>query len=325
MYTQSRGGSGGLGGHALGAGFHSEAGIVAVNCTIAANQAISGNGGAGSGGDGQPFNYNEQPIDAAGAGGTGGNGSGGISIGTNSTAAFGFCTIASNVVMVGDGGFGITNQFHPLGYWGRAGTNFGGVAAGGLATFTACIVAGNGDSNSSGKIADAGFNLCSDASCGFTEPSSLVNTDPLLLPPDDNGGSTLTMALAATSAARDVVAQGSCPETDQRGYSRPAGAACDIGAFEWDAEPNLSPRRGAITGRITDGTDGVTAVRVRVGGHVVVTDENGEYRLDNLKPGRYLVRPQAPNIVFQPKFQRLRIVENTTAPDFVIQRIRPRH
>jgi hypothetical protein len=322
MYTQSRGGSGGFGGQALGAGFHSEAGIAAINCTVAGNAAFSGNGGAGAGGDSSPswFDYDEQPRDSAGAGGTGGSGSGGISIGTNSTAAFSYCTIASNMVVIGAGGFGPTNQFNPQGRWGGAGTNLGAIAAWGSATFAACIVAGNDALNASGAIIDAGFNLCSDVSCGFTDPSSLVNADPQLLPWADNGGSTPAMAIAATSPARDAVLSGSCPETDQRGYPRPSGAACDIGAFEFDAEPADSSSGAAIVGRIMDGAIGLAAVRVRIGKQTVLTDENGAYRVDGLKPGKYLIKPKAARVRFQPQFRRVRVDQGTSVADFVLKR-----
>jgi predicted outer membrane repeat protein len=46
----------------------------------------------------------------------------------------------------------------------------------------------------------------------------------------DNGGDTQTHALVAGSPAIDAVQDG--PSTDQRGVSRPQGAAFDIGAFE---------------------------------------------------------------------------------------------
>ncbi|MGQ0620080.1 MAG: choice-of-anchor Q domain-containing protein [Panacagrimonas sp.] len=47
---------------------------------------------------------------------------------------------------------------------------------------------------------------------------------------DDNGGPTQTHALLLRSLAVD--AAGACTGTDQRGNGRPAGTACDIGAFE---------------------------------------------------------------------------------------------
>jgi hypothetical protein len=83
----------------------------------------------------------------------------------------------------------------------------------------------------------AGHNLSSDASCGFLAPGDLQETDPLLLPLADNGGSTPTCALAPGSPAIDAAGL-ECEATDQRGESRPQDgdgdgtAECDIGAFE---------------------------------------------------------------------------------------------
>ena len=63
--------------------------------------------------------------------------------------------------------------------------------------------------------------------------------DAMLGPLADNGGLTLTHALLATSPASDAAdpaTPGSggtaCPATDQRGETRPAGIACDVGSVE---------------------------------------------------------------------------------------------
>lgn len=81
-----------------------------------------------------------------------------------------------------------------------------------------------------------GDNLATDGSCvGF----DVGSTPGIALGPlADNGGPTLTHALNAPSVAVDAVSDctgiaGSVPVAlDQRGVSRPQGAACDIGAFE---------------------------------------------------------------------------------------------
>jgi hypothetical protein len=59
--------------------------------------------------------------------------------------------------------------------------------------------------------------------------------DPKLGPLADNGGPTLTMALLPGSPAIDAGNTSLAPETDQRGFLRPAGLAADIGAFEYDS------------------------------------------------------------------------------------------
>ena len=86
-----------------------------------------------------------------------------------------------------------------------------------------------------------GFNLESQNTCGFDEPTDQRETDPLLRPLQDNGGPTPTMGLPLTSPAID---RGVAPSdaVDQRGFPRPhdisgapnaaGGDGSDIGAFE---------------------------------------------------------------------------------------------
>ena len=56
--------------------------------------------------------------------------------------------------------------------------------------------------------------------------------NPLLSAAADNGGQTLTAALGLGSPALDVGDPAYCPPTDQRGFGRPVGAGCDLGAYE---------------------------------------------------------------------------------------------
>ena len=58
--------------------------------------------------------------------------------------------------------------------------------------------------------------------------------DPGILPLADNGGPTLTHALANNSPAINTGNNAICPDADQRGEPRPANGAnsCDVGAFE---------------------------------------------------------------------------------------------
>ena len=58
--------------------------------------------------------------------------------------------------------------------------------------------------------------------------------DPLLGPLADNDGGTQTHALRPGSWAIDATKY--TLTTDQRGISRPAGANCDIGAFEMESD-----------------------------------------------------------------------------------------
>jgi hypothetical protein len=94
------------------------------------------------------------------------------------------------------------------------------------------LLALNGGSNCGlSAVTDGGHNLSSgDATC----PSSFASGDPNLGPLQDNGGPAWTVSLQAGSAAVDQIpATGAdCPATDERGVARPAGAKCDIGAYE---------------------------------------------------------------------------------------------
>jgi CSLREA domain-containing protein len=77
-------------------------------------------------------------------------------------------------------------------------------------------------------------NIDAGESCAF-EGGSHSNTNPLLEPLADNGGPTKTMALSVSSPAINTADAKAavCPSTDQRGVSRPQGAGCDIGAYEY--------------------------------------------------------------------------------------------
>jgi hypothetical protein len=71
--------------------------------------------------------------------------------------------------------------------------------------------------------------------------SNIISTNPMLGAIGLNGGNTQTLPLQAGSSAIDALVTGTngCGTTittDQRGIVRPQGTACDIGAFEVDAE-----------------------------------------------------------------------------------------
>jgi hypothetical protein len=90
---------------------------------------------------------------------------------------------------------------------------------------------------SGGATVSGGGNLESPGdTCALyqTTDEASVSAEELKLGPlADNGGPTQTHALLEGSVAIDVISEAVCAvDEDQRGVSRPQGAACDVGAFE---------------------------------------------------------------------------------------------
>ncbi len=112
--------------------------------------------------------------------------------------------------------------------------NLGGISANddgeGEVTMVNTIVAGNLGFDCSGAVS-LGHNLIQSPSDCTTVSSDLLGQDPNLGPLQSNGGPTFTRALLSGSPAID--AADACTTPDQRGTSRPQGAACDIGAYEF--------------------------------------------------------------------------------------------
>jgi CSLREA domain-containing protein len=91
-----------------------------------------------------------------------------------------------------------------------------------------------------------GYNLVEDAvlcAVGGDLAGVITGVDARLGSLANHGGPTLTHALDSSSPALD---SGACTDMDfklvlidQRGVSRPQGAGCDLGAFEWEARVHL--------------------------------------------------------------------------------------
>ena len=77
---------------------------------------------------------------------------------------------------------------------------------------------------------------CPNVGFGNTNCTNIIDQDPLLGTLADNGGFSRTMLPATNSPAIDAGDNSYCPGDDQRGESRPKGAACDIGAVEVDTQ-----------------------------------------------------------------------------------------
>lgn len=111
-----------------------------------------------------------------------------------------------------------------------------------------------------GAFVSLGNNLDNGTTCGLQSPGDLSNANPLLGPLQDNGGFTPTRALLPGSPAIDAVVSGSCPPpgTDQRGFGRPAGPRCDIGAFEFGATLATPTPSVTVTSTVTPVTPSAT-------------------------------------------------------------------
>jgi hypothetical protein len=116
---------------------------------------------------------------------------------------------------------------------------------GGAANVSNSLFAKGGGVNCSQILTTQTYNLADDASCFATgqQHSQVVAVGGAGLAPAglaDNGGHTQTIALLPGSPAIDAGKSTICAATlvnyqDQRGYIRPADAACDLGAFEYGA------------------------------------------------------------------------------------------
>lgn len=87
-----------------------------------------------------------------------------------------------------------------------------------------------GDSSNTINSAFSGFNFNPSDIIATSDRSLPTALSDILGPLADNGGLTLTHALAAGSPAIDAGDNANCPATDQRGEAR--DLQCDIGAYE---------------------------------------------------------------------------------------------
>ena len=104
-------------------------------------------------------------------------------------------------------------------------------------SYTLTVTKTGSNPDCAGSVTSAGNNLIgnTDGCAVSLMGSDIAGTgaapvDPRLGPLQNNGGPTETHALETASPAVDAGA--GCPATDQRGFPRPVGAACDIGAYE---------------------------------------------------------------------------------------------
>ena len=99
-----------------------------------------------------------------------------------------------------------------------------------LANSTATFGAGQDcDKIDPGVISVTNSIVENNSDCSLT---GTVNSDPGLGGLANNGGSTFTMAITSSSPAYNAASSCASVPRDQRGVTRPQGAACDLGSFE---------------------------------------------------------------------------------------------
>ena len=101
-------------------------------------------------------------------------------------------------------------------------------------TMSNTLLASNPGGDCAATVPSGGFNLADDTTCGLANTGDRQGPafNPRLGPLQNNGGATLTMMPGGGSPAIDNGTGVGAPSTDQRGVTRPQGAAVDIGAVE---------------------------------------------------------------------------------------------
>jgi dockerin type I repeat protein len=116
-----------------------------------------------------------------------------------------------------------------------AATSLGALASDSRIEYAGTIVSGHAKSFdlTAGTGVSLGYNLSSDSTGNLTATGDLPSTNPLLGPLGYHGGQTPVFDLKPASPAKDAIPAADCgPALDQRGFTRPFGSACDIGAVE---------------------------------------------------------------------------------------------
>ncbi len=178
-------------------------------------------------------------------------------------------TLSNNSAVVGGGVFstGTLTTINSTIANNSATTSGGGIANFGTLHLTNSIIANSTGSEDcyshNGLVATSVKTLIEDnAASPYQCGSPFLDEDPKLGSLADNGGSTQTLALLPGSPAIDAGDDASCPDTDQRGVTRPQGSHCDIGSYEYQEAP--PPSASSITRMADfngDGKDDIAVFR----------------------------------------------------------------
>lgn len=117
-------------------------------------------------------------------------------------------------------------------------------------TLLAQNTGGGRPSNCEGAdLVSLGHNLDDGTSCGFSGPGDRIATKPGIrsLTAQYDGFTPVIVMKSVLSPAIDTADDAFCPVIDQRGWPRPAGAACDIGAVEYQPPPPTPTRSSTPT------------------------------------------------------------------------------
>lgn len=125
---------------------------------------------------------------------------------------------------------------------GIVGTVIGGHGNGVTLTLSNSIVRGTCGMNTSVLFNNAGNIESVGDTCGLDPETNRINVSVASLALGslaNNGGPTPTHLPATGSLAIDRASTPQCLPTDQRGYARPGGVRCDVGALEADGDDTL--------------------------------------------------------------------------------------
>jgi len=297
-----------------GGGIHAASGLLMLNSTVSENRGVTQFGGVMVAGGGAIVNSTISNNR--------GNEGGGIW--TMGNLALYNCTVVQNEA-VGTGG-GDYNSGLGGGLYVYPGSNDISIRNSLLAENKSH----NGAADCFGTVTSFGYNLVGDRSgCTFCDAKGdQFGLDAGIDRLEDNGGTTLTFALAWGSWAMDAGNPSGCVDqngmilnADQRGATRPmdgknsGSAVCDTGAFEY--QPVSMPYE--ISGLVADefGVPIPNATISLENGFQTITDKDGLYIIKNLGAGVYHLIARRSGYLLSPPMREVKLPPSRTKQNFV--------